>query len=384
MLCAEGYVTREKQSYTTQQGYNTNFDAYSNTEKGRAAHKANLEIRLQVPQSIRQVEAQAKAVIVKREKELGACGVDVSKIPVEEREKGEGPIISAHLRWSRHINHLREKGQGDRADKAEQLLKDIFAWREKKAAELKLAPTSVLAEHTAKNIAYTRPASVEALCEIGVMLTGAEELTQIFAKFGPPPEPTQTQGGEVDCPIGLPQGAWTPPGKWEHAVYKANKGKLPPWELSYQRFMNGEHPEAIAMQQANGKSIQTSTVFSHLFDSLLYGKSLDLRRLVDAMGSRYLPTSSDWEAMEGAAAQMDLRVETAPQFEMKAILTKILDENASTRGLLEKTNEQKTEEEKELVSVWYSKIRMWSNLKRCRCPVECGEVPEAKRRRLQA
>jgi ATP-dependent DNA helicase RecQ/Werner syndrome ATP-dependent helicase len=256
MLAAEGYVTRSKQSHTTGSGYTVNYDIYQLTDKGRAAHKAELEIRLQVPNSIRQMEAEAKAAAEKRQQEMAKSGVDISKIPADERENGDGPITRAHLRWSRHIEHLREKGNGDRADKLEQLLKEIFAWRDKKAAELSLAPTSVLAEHTAKNIAYTRPGSVDALCEIGVMLTGAEELTQILAKFGPAPgpEPSQTQGGEVDRPIGLPQGVWSPPSKWEHAVYMPPKGNC----------QHGRSLTSVSRQESIQKLLRCSSPMASL------------------------------------------------------------------------------------------------------------------------
>ena len=33
-------------------------------------------------------------------------------------------------------------------------------------------------------------------------------------------------------------------------------GKVPNWEVSYNRFLAGEHPQAIAMLQESGKPIQ--------------------------------------------------------------------------------------------------------------------------------
>jgi hypothetical protein len=108
---------------------------------------------------------------------------------------------------------------------------------------------------------------------------------------------------------------------------------------------------------------------------------MDLGRLTSAMGSRFLPTCSDWEKMDVAAAELDLRVEMAPDFQMKTILAKVFDADSKTIGLADKTADLKTEEEKELTNLWYSKIRTWTALKRIRCPVESGE-PEAKRRRL--
>lgn len=379
MLCAEGYVKRDQKSMTTATGYGTTFEVLSLTEKGLAAHKAGLMIRLQVPASIRQLEAAEQAAQVKRRKEMVDSGVDIDQVPPEERDQGDGPVTRAHLKWSRQLRSYRARGETDRADKMEQLLHQIQAWRDKKAADHGLAPASVLEEHVAKNVAYSRPASVEALREIGVRVTSIEELSQIISKFGPPPQ--QSQDRELARPIGLPESTWTPT-KWEHAVYKVNKGKLPPWEISYGRFMKGEHPEAIAATQPSGKSVLTTTIFGHILDALTYGKPVDLGRLTQSMGPRYVPTVNDWEKIESAAAQLDLCIAKAEKFQAKEILAKILDEDVNTRGLTEKTPEQKTAEEQELTSVWYFKIRTWASLKRCRCPVECGEVPEAKRRRL--
>merc|ERR1719160_2224998 len=118
-------------------------------------------------------------------------GVDIDQIPPEEREHGDGPVTKAHLQWLREIKRLRENGKGDRADKMEQLLKEILEWRNKKSIDCGLAPASVLPEHTAKFIAYTRPASVEALHQMGMTVTGLDELSQIIGQFGPPPQQNQ-------------------------------------------------------------------------------------------------------------------------------------------------------------------------------------------------
>ena len=106
-----------------------------------------------------------------------------------------------------------------------------------------------------------------------------------------------------------------PPGpiecqKWAFAVYKPNKktGKAV-WESSYDRFVRGESPQAIAMSPENGRPIQAMTVVGHIQDGFLLGKPVDLQRLSQVSKP---PSQVEWMRLEQAEESMAIDVAGDP------------------------------------------------------------------------
>jgi len=256
----------------------------------------------------------------------------------------------------------------------EKLLQGLMAWRDRTAMELKLSPFHVLPDHIARNLAYSRPTALEALQQCGVRVRSSE-LLAVIQDLGQQHGLSVAAGMEPETDnensyMVFPSGAVKPANKWEHAIYKAPKGKLPPWEYSWERFGKGEHPEAIAANQPNGKPVQTSTVFGHLLEALVQGRAVDLCRLAEVKAP---PVKSDWEKMEHVVAVEGVSI-GSPDFKAKDLLRAILGEKVDMEPA-SKTEAARLEE-----STWYDKIRYFQTLKRAAIPVSFGETPSKRQR----
>ena len=89
-------------------------------------------------------------------------------------------------------------------------------------------------------------------------------------------------------------------------MYKPNKktGKAT-WEVSYDRFIKGEHPLTIAMTQKSGKPIQVATVVGHILDALVQGRDVDLHRLST---SELPPNRSEWQELVRCSVETGIDV----------------------------------------------------------------------------
>jgi hypothetical protein len=161
-------------------------------------------------------------------------------------------------------------------------------------------------------------------------------------------------------------------------VYKPNKktGKAT-WEVSYDRFVNGEHPQTIAMTQTSGKPIQVATVVGHLLQALEQGRPLDLHRLST---SDTPPTKSEWEELVGCSVETGLDVKGDPatcgvdsgRFAMKDFLVPILG-----NALVAKEFKERTPEESALFGKWYNALKWYMTLNRISySPISFGKVEE--------
>jgi len=326
-IMTSGLVLRETKSHTTGGGFNTNYDAFTVTDKGRALLKQpNAELRLKAPQGLLDQERREEEKKAKTKKELVDSGVDVALIPENELDEGNGPVLRSHQNWLRTIKSLREKDEHGvkKADALEALLKSILAWRTKVAMETRLAPHHVLEEHIAKAIAYSRPKSQEGLEQCGVRVRPQELLAVLQKEMEThgltEAEPTEGATGNDESLV-LPEGKFVPPEKYAHAVYKLGaKGKPPAWEVSWKRFMAGEHPESIAMKQESMKPILVNTVVGHLLTALLYKRPLELRRVAEVQSP---PSRNAWERVE-AAAVATAQDPRAAQFTCKDVQRHIL------------------------------------------------------------
>jgi hypothetical protein len=74
----------------------------------------------------------------------------------------------------------RENGNNSRADAREYVLNTILTWRNNKAKELHLAPETILQESLAAKIVLTQVYAKNTLFEVGIRVTGIEELSHII------------------------------------------------------------------------------------------------------------------------------------------------------------------------------------------------------------
>ena len=78
---------------------------------------------------------------------------------------------------------LHAKGRSDEAIKMENLLQLIYHWRDSKAEELHMAPVSVIPDHVAKAVAYTKSKNVTDLETAGVRIIGVEDLAEKITNY---------------------------------------------------------------------------------------------------------------------------------------------------------------------------------------------------------
>jgi RecQ family ATP-dependent DNA helicase len=347
----------------------------SDIESGRFIETLNL----QVPDALLKSEKETKEKMDAMKRELESSGVDISSIPEEDLLLGaESDIVSAELQWLRQIKYYRSSGNDAKADAHVELLNRIEAWRHERARALGLAPTNVLSAHLCKKICYSKPRTVEALQAVGVRVSGVEALSMLINQSllelpllnnvtaAPSAMTTTTTSTQKHQQQPIELGCVTPISAWRHATYKPKKGTggtmIPPnWELSYNRFQKGEHVEAIAMSQANGKAIQSATVLGHLFEALTQGKPLDFSRAISSFPefTDNLLTQSDCDALEQASCTQNINV-----VETTSLFSKDLVKGLVAHDV-DKPHNEKTFVEKSSESRWYAKIRLWIPLKRC-------------------
>ena len=148
-------------------------------------------------------------------------------------------------------------------------------------------------------------------------------------------------------------------------VYKPNKktGKAT-WELSYDRFNSGEHPQTIAMTQTSGKPIQVATVVGHLLEGLVQGRPIDFQRLAT---SEPPPTKSEWDELVRCSVETGLDVTDDPatsgvnseRFAMKDFLVPIMGNEFALKDYKERTLEESS-----LWNKWCTCLKWYQALKR--------------------
>lgn len=161
-------------------------------------------------------------------------------------------------------------------------------------------------------------------------------------------------------------------------VYKPQKktGKAT-WEVSYDRFVNGEHPQTIAMTQTSGKPIQVATVVGHLLQALEQGRAVDIHRLAT---SDTPPTKNEWEELERCSIETGLDVTGDPatsgvdsgRFSMKDFLVPIMGNSFCLKDYTERTPEESA-----AFSKWCGLLKWYMALKRVNyTPISFSKVEE--------
>lgn len=304
-LVTKGYIEQGHKQATIN-GYSRSWTTYGLTALGyEALRNKNTPIMLPVPESMRETERKEEERRQRILKTLDDAGVDLSTVPKEEIDSGEGEVIRAFSKWHGYLAQLQKNGKDERHLALTDLLGRIETWRLEAASKYRMAPSAVLAEHTMVSVAYTvatmRPGMKlerDALVAAGVRTRELDTLVQLLNKWVDQVQPGSTDyvqssvAGDKEM-IFPDSGNFQPEKPWEHAVYKPNKKTgLATWESSYQRFLSGEHPQTIAMTPSNGRPIQVDTVMGHILDGLVLGRPVPVGRVAQILTP---PTKHEWE-----------------------------------------------------------------------------------------
>jgi superfamily II DNA helicase RecQ len=377
-------------------------DLRATAEQAMTQHLPTKESRvfLPIPEAVQRAETECKVAADAKIDELKKSGVDVSSIPQQELDAGVGPALNAELQWARNLRTHRNAGRDEKATALQTLLQRIETWRDATADLLNIAPTAVFPSHVAKRVAYAcassagMPLDVESLRSAGVRVVGAAGLVLVIQQalselglgrpLGVSDADDVASDGQQKCTY-MKHGVLTPTTPWLFALYKPRKKKgvpdqPPTWEVSYDRFVKkNESPSAIAMTQDTGRAVQVGTVVGHLLEALVQGKPVDMRRVVQSVGSDFFPSRVEWRSLETACGNASQNPVGDPAlFSQKEILRDGLILGPET---VDKDREMKTEEEKEKERVWYDKIRAFVALKRSGIEPEWehGDERDAKR-----
>lgn len=344
-------------------------------EGTRALNDTSVPIVLPVTQTLRQIEQKEKEKRERVLKQLKDAGVNTEKLPAEEVEKGDGEVIRAFTKWHNYVESMQKKGRDERLAQLEDLKARIESWRSNAAQQYRMAPAAVLAEHTMLSLAYMvasmKPGvkvEPDALVAAGVR---TREIGTLVDAVNTWIEEAQQASGENvgsvdDAAMVFPAGApFVPHAPWEFAVYKPMKktGKAS-WESSHERFLNGEHPQTIAISPENGKPIQMNTVIGHILDGLVQGRQVPLDRLATFLPP---PTKSEWEQLENAEAATGMNVVGDPntsgpggsKFTMTEFLRPIMGD-----AFVDTPFNERAEEDKERFGHWCNAMKWYLALRR--------------------
>lgn len=343
---------------------------YSLTLKGQAALTKG-EIILAVPTNLRELEKMEAEKKRQTLVDLESKGVDLEQIPQEELHSGEGECITALKIWYNYVGSLKSRGRSDLVNGLEDLKCRIEAWRMDMAERYRMAPASVLEEHLLVKIAYAAATcnskmNKAALIAAGVRSNGIDKLTAVLADWGDENVKSSAKNdGEEDAQMNFTVGETVKPSRpWRYSVYKPNKktGKAV-WEISYDRFMKGTHPQTIAMTQASGRPIQGATVVGHLLEALEQGRALDLHRLSSASPT---PTKLEWEQLARCEVETCMNVTDDPatasngeQFTMTNFLVPIMG-----KEFVSKDYKERTPEESAKFSKWCNLLKYYLSFRR--------------------
>ena len=392
LLHSEGFLQR-KTVTASFGGMSRTWEVHEMTAKAQiwldTSQTQREPIMMPVPQIMIDEEKAVKKRVEENIAELVNAGVSLDQVPAEEIEDGSGDVMTVLMMWVRTIQRLRtgetsSQASKQRADELEATLQEVQHWRDNKAKELKMAPVAVLPDYLAMKIIHARATDKDAIIAAGVRIRGVEELAALMLKRFPPPAAAAAGSGGLGAGnqgnLLLPEGEWAATKAWAHAVYKvAKNGALPKWEVSYKRFTAGEHPQAIAMDQENGKPIQANTVIGHILEAMTHGRPVNLRRLVTIAGAA-LPNDREWTSIEDAVAGLGLDVVKLATVSTKDIML-------ASSGRADIPGDQKTDDDKKIEAAWYERVKWFLAFKRAGVPVSFTstttdtEIPASKRQR---
>lgn len=345
-------------------GFSRTWTAYRATAKGHQfLQQKEHRILLPVPEIVREQERKQKARLAKVKQQLESNGIPISRLPQNELETGQGPVVAAYTKWFRYLER-----QVDRTAKLQALVDLIEKWRKERAVEFQTAPGAVLVEHLVFSIAYTvatSPVKVdeEALRGAGVRAQGADKLVAQLSKWTEENQKQQTSLDQGTSEKKMVLSVVSPNKPWKFAIYKrVKKTGLASWESSYLRFRNGESVETIAMSPANGRPVQVQTVVGHVLEALVQGRSVDLRKL-----AKYavLPTQEQWQRLEECQDLVDVTADpgsagpSGDRFTLTEFLRPIMGD-----GFVDTPHQERDEADKAKFGQWCSTAKWYMSLKR--------------------
>lgn len=328
-------------------------------------------IVLPVPASIREYEMEQAAKLQQSLEFLKNAGADVTKIPQHELEEGEGTVFKALTTWHSYLERLERNGDNDRMDQLEDLRLRIDGWRLDVAEKYRIAPADAMPEHSLLSVAYATASSRVAKIEKSVLLAagvrsgGIDSLVETLNEWMRETMPkTLDQNKDDSSAMTFSEGIYRPKQCWKHFTYRPQKKTgLASWESSYQRFTNGEHPQTIAMSPINGRPIQVNTVIGHIFEGLLSGRPVNLRRL-STVGVP--PTKAQWDKLRLIENETGLDVTGDPKnsgvdgglFKMTDFLASVMGEEFLNKDYADRTPNEKAKFGKWLELLkWYTTFR---------------------------
>jgi hypothetical protein len=331
-------------------------------------------IVLPVPSSIREYEERQRRKVENDLEELEKAGVDVSQIPREEIEEGDGIVMKSYRTYYNYIDLLMKSGRNEKIDQLEDLRLRIDAWRMDMASRFRIAPGDAMPDHLLLNVAYTASSMKqhmvpEALVAIGVRSAGIHDLVRAINEWidehTDAPIELNYSCDDSSYPMIIPEQAFSPKSAWEYFIYKPVKktGKAA-WESSYDRFTAGEPIQAIAMNPSNGRPIQVATVMGHIFDGLLSGRPVNLKSLAKVVSP---PNKIEWEIFTKLEAETGMDVTGDPNisgkngesFSMSEFITPMVGE-----ATMIKEYADRTQEEKDMLAKHYEKLKWYMVLRR--------------------
>ena len=174
-----------------------------------------------------------------------------------------------------------------------------------------------------------------------------------------------TGGGSStnDRPIRISQIPTRPP--WKFASYKPQKktGKAV-FELSYDRYVQGESLESIAMNPAPGRPpIQVKTVAGHVIDAIVHGRQVqDVAGIVSVFP---LPTRSEWQQLEEAHAATGMDAAGDPDKSgVDSGKYTLSDALRPICKAVDIPKDDRTESDRAVLNHWFDRLKWYMALKR--------------------
>ena len=362
-----------KQVKGTFNGFSRSWMVYGLTPAGKQALLNRRQaIILPVPEYLRDLEKKEEARRQKILEELQYSAFK-DKIPSEELEQGDGEVIRAYSKWQKYVETARGLGKTERVEALETLFTSIENWRTKMATKYQMAPVSVIPEHVLASIAYAvgslppgNKMDSSSLVSAGVRSREIESLIAVLGdwvdKYQQKPK-VDTGVTQNESPMILDKIPARSP--WKFAAYKPQKktGKAT-WELSYDRYANGETLQSIAMAPSSGRQpIQVKTVAGHILDAIIHGRCVDPSGLVSVYPP---PTRKEWDRLNEAHATAGLHPVCDPEisgvdggrYTMTDAIRPIVPQ------VVAKPNEDRNEAERAVLGHWFDRLKWYLALKR--------------------
>jgi len=324
---------------------------------------------------------------------------DITSIPREELEKGEGVALQAERKWRSCLSALERAGAEQRDPRADlklaackSLVTNVIEdWRLEEAERLKIAYGTILPDMLVKRIAYASTVgrvSVELLFESGVRMGDTERLAKRISEWidkdwmplkNAADAPAVDGGATSDTPAekrpaGGPDPSSALPLPYNIASWVAKKFNVPSVRASKMTatvqesatlFCQGLELELVAVKRL--KQIAPATVEGHLMTAFmngmqpLAGEEAHIKRFFEAVEP--FPSKQQWDLMETAFLTAGVDYTTGKD-------TKTVVEALGGDG-----------------AKWYGKLRWYKCLRDLEYPIEeacLHAVPSAAKRQRTA